>query len=396
MTSLVHCGRQWRLKTFLSFPLFKQRFNAFDNHKNNTLSCVVVSAGTSKFQLFSSLVESVNENDDVSRNEGKANGHGDKKECNEQAGVFKDNHQELQKRLHKEFPMKGKKEKQKIKISERPIKLSVYKRVLPSNLVALNSEEGRRRFRSALIEDLTLESYFPLSEQFLTQSDPAFCGVSTLAMVLNALSIDPSNVRWKGIWRWVDENVLLGPAAQCCISKEYVKEHGITVDQFQRMGSCFGANIELYRPGNEDSSGRNCVDDFREDVIKWSKETQKMVVASFSRADLKQTGEDGHFSPIAGYHGESDSVLVMDVARFKYSPYWVSVDELYNAMTTEDPITGLSRGWFVVAPTYKQQLEVASGRKRHANLVPASHELDVEVCPIGKIKKSFCPVAPFP
>ena len=36
---------------------------------------------------------------------------------------------------------------------------------------------------------------------------------------------------------------------------------------------------------------------------------------------LLQTG-DGHFSPVAGYHAGTDSVLVLDVARFKYPPYW--------------------------------------------------------------------------
>ena len=41
------------------------------------------------------------------------------------------------------------------------------------------------------------EAYFPLSEQFITQIEPAFCGPSCLAMVLNTLRIDP-NTTWKG------------------------------------------------------------------------------------------------------------------------------------------------------------------------------------------------------
>lgn len=30
---------------------------------------------------------------------------------------------------------------------------------------------------------------------------------------------------------------------------------------------------------------------------------------------------DGHFSPVAAYHEERDMALILDVARFKYSPY---------------------------------------------------------------------------
>lgn len=43
----------------------------------------------------------------------------------------------------------------------------------------------------------TLHSYFPLAEQFVTQSEPSFCSLSSLSMVLNALNFDPKKI-WKG------------------------------------------------------------------------------------------------------------------------------------------------------------------------------------------------------
>ena len=63
---------------------------------------------------------------------------------------------------------------------------------------------------------------------------------------------------------------------------------------------------------------------------------------------LDQTG-DGHFSPIAGYHSERDLVLVLDVARFKYPPYWVPLSSLWAAMSHVDPHTGLTRGYYVIS-----------------------------------------------
>ena len=54
----------------------------------------------------------------------------------------------------------------------------------------------------------------------------------------------------------------------------------------------------------------------------------------------------GHFSPIGGYHAPSDAALVLDVARFKYPPYWVPLRRLWDASLVEDEVTGRSRGWF--------------------------------------------------
>jgi len=71
------------------------------------------------------------------------------------------------------------------------------------------------------------------------------------------------------------------------------------------------------------------------------------VVVSFNRAALKQTGE-GHFSPLGGYSRRHSAVLVMDVARFKYPPYWVPLSALWDAMQPLDPATGRARGYLVL------------------------------------------------
>lgn len=64
---------------------------------------------------------------------------------------------------------------------------------------------------------------------------------------------------------------------------------------------------------------------------------------------LAQTG-GGHFSPIAAYDAESDSVLVLDVARFKYPPFWVTIEKLCQAMKTVEPVSGRPRGFALVRP----------------------------------------------
>lgn len=275
---------------------------------------------------------------------------------------------------------------------------SVHRRVLPEILTALSAPQGRQYLQESLVDGMA-ESYWTLTEQFVNQSDPAYCGVTTLLMILNAMNVDP-NSRWKGGWRFYgDEDVLL---QGCCLNTERIRRVGITMEQFMILGTCHGLQITMKRPlvdsnrngNNQSSTPYYSLEDFRSDIRHTldsrASDEDSMLVVSFSRSALQQTG-DGHFSPIAAYHEESDQVLILDVARFKYSPYWVSVDELYGAMEPVDEATQSPRGWYVMKPPSEQKTyyEMTSEDRRPAHLVPQSHEQ--EACPVGKIKVQFCP-----
>ena len=222
-------------------------------------------------------------------------------------------------------------------------KYSFYKRTLPSSLIALSSPEGKSLLVNS-IKKQRAECYFPLMEQLMTQSDPSYCGLTTLAMVLNTLQIDPKYFNWKGIWRWYDEEVLINTC--CVLNRSFIKEHGITLEEFCILGHCNGADIILKRPSYNEETFNN-IESFRKDIKEAVQSTSTFIVTSFNRKILSQTGT-GHFSPIAAYDEERDLVLVLDVARFKYTPYWVSVDTLYQAMLSLDDKTSLPRGWFLV------------------------------------------------
>ena len=226
---------------------------------------------------------------------------------------------------------------------------SFHGRPLPPGLVSFSSREGKRRFGEALA-DGQCEAFFPLSEQFITQDEPAFCGLSSLCMVLNALRVDPGPTRpaWRedGVWRWFDERVLALDAPLLLTNGkrtlDQIQTDGVTLDEFSGLASRNGALIQQHRPAESSLA------QFREQIIRAaSSPTAPHMVVSFSRGTLQQTG-DGHFSPIAGFHTESDSVLVLDVARFKYPPYWVSVSTLWDAMAPVDEATGEARGYVLL------------------------------------------------
>ncbi|ESO10000.1 hypothetical protein HELRODRAFT_167837 [Helobdella robusta] len=218
-----------------------------------------------------------------------------------------------------------------------------YRRELPSCCKSFCSQEGKLIFQEALLSG-HMDCYFPLAAQFRTQEEPAFCGLSTLVMVLNTLEVDPKRV-WKGPWRWYHENML-----DCCIPLKTIEKNGITMDQFACLAACNMLQVEMVRM-NPTSSEEN----FRQLVKLLTKRMDKIMVVSYSRLTLEQTG-DGHFSPIGGYNPERDMVLIMDTARFKYPPHWVSLPLLFRAMQMVDPTSDLPRGYFLLS---KSQLSPA-------------------------------------
>lgn len=211
---------------------------------------------------------------------------------------------------------------------------SFYKRPLPAACIPFASEDGRRLFQEALA-DGTMAGYFALAEQFHTQADPAFCGLGTLVVVLNALAIDPGpQRRWKGPWRWFSEEHL-----DCCRPLPEIQRTGLTIPQLVCLARCNGARVSA-RYGDETT-----VEAFRQAVREAaSTPGEPHLVVSYDRATLGQTGS-GHFSPVAGYHAGRDQVLILDVARFKYPPHWVSLEALFRALLPHDPETGRSRGF---------------------------------------------------
>ena len=212
---------------------------------------------------------------------------------------------------------------------------TLYRRPLPAEAIAFSSAEGRKTFAEALAAG-GLDGYFPLAEQFHTQSEPAYCGLGSLVVALNALAIDPGRL-WKGPWRWFAEDLL-----DCCVPLEEVRARGLDLDELACLARCNGAAVELRRA---DVVGLPA---FRE-ALGTASRGEAVLVASYDRATLGQSGS-GHFSPIGGYHAARDLALVLDVARFKYPPHWVSAERLWEAMNPIDAATRKARGWILLRP----------------------------------------------
>lgn len=218
-----------------------------------------------------------------------------------------------------------------------------HRRPLPINCIQFSGTDGKAVFRDSLLQGQT-ELYFTLSEVFNRQSEPAFCGLSTLCMILNCLSVDPSSVHgargvWKGPWRWYHEELL-----DCCLPLEYIVKNGISIDEVDCLAQCNGLNTDVMCSPDLDA------DSFRQLLRRLCSQPNPVeyIVVNYNRQVLGQTGT-GHFSPIAAYESTRDLVLIMDVAQFKYPPHWVPLVQLIEAMKSIDPSTGRSRGYIIMS-----------------------------------------------
>ncbi|KAK4055467.1 hypothetical protein OIV83_000013 [Microbotryomycetes sp. JL201] len=232
-----------------------------------------------------------------------------------------------------------------------------YKRPLPQQCIAFSSAEGKVMFKNSLDEG-NLDTYFLLagksvhfSGQFLTQNEPAYCGLGTLCMILNALEIDPQR-KWRGPWRWYDQSML-----DCCRPLEAVAQVGITLNEFTCLARCNGLKATVTSPRlDQDAEARQAgLAKFRQDLKRATNDghgqghVHSIMAISYSRKTLGQTG-DGHFSPVGAYSEKDDMVLILDVARFKYPAYWIPVELAYDSMLPIDKATGQPRGYCMLSP----------------------------------------------
>lgn len=202
-------------------------------------------------------------------------------------------------------------------------------RPLPPGLVALASPSGQRVFA----QSRHIADYQPLADNFVAQSRPAYCGVASSVMTLNALrdSAPP-----------LDQRTFFSPSASAVRHPLRVTVAGISLVQLGELLRTHGAETSLYHASDTD------IETFRSIARRNLATPGDFVLVNYQRAVLDQE-EMGHISPLAAYDAVTDRFLILDVAAHKYPPVWVSAVDLWAAMRA--PLNSKSkrtRGFIVV------------------------------------------------
>ncbi|WP_417431664.1 phytochelatin synthase family protein [Kiloniella sp.] len=206
------------------------------------------------------------------------------------------------------------------------------------NNIYLTSPEGEQLFRDAeiLTDYLKLASYLE-SEHILT-----FCGPASIAGVMNSLDIERPVPPQLYPWPLFTQTSIFTPENQKVKSYAMVEHDGLELPQLAQFFINLGAKAEFKHADEFDENW------LRETITKALADPNKRFVANYSRKPIGQVG-GGHISPVAAYDADTDRVLVMDVARYKYPPVWLTIAELYAAMMDKDSTSNRARGAVIVS-----------------------------------------------
>ncbi len=203
--------------------------------------------------------------------------------------------------------------------------------------ISLLSDEGEQ----LLMQSTARRAWGPLSAQFVTQKNLSYCGVATLVMVLNAMGVAAPPVPELETYRTFTQDNVLDARTAAVLSPQVLLKEGMTLDQFAALAEVHGVFAQVH---HADASS---VEQFRRVASAAVARSGRHVVVNYARVELGQ-GKGGHISPLAAYDEQSDRFLILDVARYRYPPVWVSTADLFAAMDTPDAGNGGRRRGFVV------------------------------------------------
>ena len=196
---------------------------------------------------------------------------------------------------------------------------------LPGSLVDLRSPQGE----AFLLESHALAAYFPISATFETQKTQAYCGVASTVMTLNALGVPaPTSPQYQPYSLFTQDNVL-DEKTDAIRPRDLLAQRGMTLDQLGAIIALHPLKVEVRHAA---SGG---LDEFRKSASEYLAAKGHFVIVNYLRKALgQQIG--GHISPLGAYDEKSDRFLILDVARYKYPPVWVTASDLFDAMNTPD------------------------------------------------------------
>jgi len=196
---------------------------------------------------------------------------------------------------------------------------------LPDNLIDMRSDRGEQLLR----ESDALEAFVPLSVNFVTQENQAFCGVASIVMVLNALQLPAPAVPEYDPYRTFTQDNFLNEQTEAILPLDVLAKQGMTLDQLSELLATQPVKVERHHAADA------TLDAFRSTARDYLGKEGHFVIVNYLRKAIGQE-KGGHISPLAAYDAETDRFLILDVSRYKYPPVWVTAADLFNAMNTTD------------------------------------------------------------
>lgn len=179
--------------------------------------------------------------------------------------------------------------------------------------------------------------YWRLSPYYVPQTTDSACSVASITMLLNALRGLPALND--------DEVVTQAGVLRAAASRQWIKqtvEHGSGVTfvellRYLRLSlNAFhlDANIAILKPVDHSAATLRKLRDL---LVANERTDRDIVLTYFNQGVLTGSWDGPHISPIGAYDSGGHQVLIMDVDRKWYIPYWASDEKLLEAMLRPAP-----------------------------------------------------------
>ena len=206
------------------------------------------------------------------------------------------------------------------------------------DVIYWDSAEGKA-IRARMAPDA---DYWQLIPSFSTQVTQSYCSVASAVTVLNAMPIQKPVDPAYAPYAYFTQQNFFSPEVASVISAETVLKIGMTREEMAEVMSRQGVEARSIAGDTLDEKS------LRELLQKTLREDGQFVLANYLRGKLNQVG-GGHWSALGAYDEQSDSVLILDVAKYKYPPVWVGIGTLREALATLDTTSNKSRGLVIVS-----------------------------------------------
>jgi len=184
--------------------------------------------------------------------------------------------------------------------------------------------------------------YWQLIPTFAVQVTQSYCSVASAITVLNAMPIKKPVDPTFAPYAYFTQTNFFTPEVTKFISAETVLAMGMTREEMAETLSRQGVTARSIAGDTFDDQS------LRELLQKALGDDGQFVLANYLRGSLGQVG-GGHWSALAAYDAQSDSVLILDVAKYKYPPVWVGIGTLREAIATIDKTSNKARGLVIVS-----------------------------------------------
>ena len=218
--------------------------------------------------------------------------------------------------------------------------------IVPASLAATEVEpviywdsQAGKALRAHILPDA---DYWELIPTFAMQETQSYCSVASAITVLNAMPIKkPVDPTYAPYSYFTQRNYFTADVIKI-ISPQTVMAMGMTREQMTETLIAQGVHAKSI--GGDTLSEEELRALLKNILIN----DGQYVLANYLRAILGQVG-GGHWSVLAAYEEQSDRVLILDVAKYKYPPVWVSINMLRQAIATLDAASSQARGLVIVS-----------------------------------------------